>query len=335
MHANLRTGASGLNNLILVWGDMAGGNASGIAQAAIPIALTAMTGGAAAPLAAGLSGALGAAVPTWLAGAGIGALTGALGSAITGQDPLQGALLGGAGGGIMNSGVFGAAADGARNAGTQAAMSAAPDAVGPVNMNNLPWLQDASMPSTIGEGIAGAASGIGDNISNLPSWAMPVGVGALSLAGAGEEEASAGAPIERKQRSNGAAQPMEREQIQVDPSVYYGAGGNRSFFNQINPPVQYAAKGGHIKQKFRRDVAGNGIGALVQGPGDGTSDDIPAMLSDGEYVIPAAAVSALGNGSNKAGAKKLDKMKKEILSRHYKKGALPKSSGIGSYMGAA
>ncbi len=46
----------------------------------------------------------------------------------------------------------------------------------------------------------------------------------------------------------------------------------------------------------------------VRGPGDGTSDDIDAKLSDGEFVISADVVSHLGNGSNDAGAKKLQEM---------------------------
>lgn len=36
------------------------------------------------------------------------------------------------------------------------------------------------------------------------------------------------------------------------------------------------------------------IGGLITGPGTGTSDSIPAMLSNGEYVINAAAVQRLG-----------------------------------------
>jgi hypothetical protein len=36
------------------------------------------------------------------------------------------------------------------------------------------------------------------------------------------------------------------------------------------------------------------------------------MLADGEYVFDADTVAALGNGSNKAGAKMLDKMRENI-----------------------
>ena len=50
----------------------------------------------------------------------------------------------------------------------------------------------------------------------------------------------------------------------------------------------------------------------VGGQGDGTSDEVPAMLSNGEFVIPADVVSGLGNGSNEAGAKRLDQFLKTV-----------------------
>jgi hypothetical protein len=56
-------------------------------------------------------------------------------------------------------------------------------------------------------------------------------------------------------------------------------------------------------------------GSRVSGDGDGTSDDIPAMLADGEYVFSADVVSALGNGSTKAGADRLDHMVEQIRAR--------------------
>ena len=46
----------------------------------------------------------------------------------------------------------------------------------------------------------------------------------------------------------------------------------------------------------------------IQGPGTETSDDIPAMLSDGEFVVTAKAVRGVGNGSRREGAKKLYRM---------------------------
>jgi hypothetical protein len=80
-----------------------------------------------------------------------------------------------------------------------------------------------------------------------------------------------------------------------------------------------------------QNLAGGGLAGLnafkaggsprfLKGGGDGMSDDIPAMigkqqkaaLSDGEFVVPADVVSHLGNGSSRAGAKKLYAMMDNI-----------------------
>ena len=58
------------------------------------------------------------------------------------------------------------------------------------------------------------------------------------------------------------------------------------------------AAGGKLRVDFRH-------GDAVTGEGDGQSDDIPAMLADGEFVFPADVVAAIGNGSTKAGSDKL------------------------------
>lgn len=80
-----------------------------------------------------------------------------------------------------------------------------------------------------------------------------------------------------------------------------------------------------------QNYAGGGIshlggysdgGRLLKGPGDGVSDDIPAQigarqparLADGEFVVPARIVSELGNGSTKAGAKRLYAMMDRVQS---------------------
>ena len=59
----------------------------------------------------------------------------------------------------------------------------------------------------------------------------------------------------------------------------------------------------------------------VTGDGDGTSDSIPAMLANGEFVIPADVVASLGNGSNESGASVLDQFMKAI--REHKRDAHP------------
>ena len=43
----------------------------------------------------------------------------------------------------------------------------------------------------------------------------------------------------------------------------------------------------------------------INGPGTATSDSIPAMLSDGEFVMTAKAVRGAGKGNRRAGAKKM------------------------------
>jgi len=53
-------------------------------------------------------------------------------------------------------------------------------------------------------------------------------------------------------------------------------------------------------------------GRYVKGQGTGRSDDIPARLSDGEYVMDAESVALLGDGSGDAGARRLDEMRRNL-----------------------
>jgi hypothetical protein len=81
-------------------------------------------------------------------------------------------------------------------------------------------------------------------------------------------------------------------------------------------PKNYAGGGLNVIEhsgKMRIDFR---TGNAVTGPGDGQSDDIPAMLADGEFVFPADVVAALGNGSTKAGSDKLYEMMHSIRAHH-------------------
>jgi hypothetical protein len=79
---------------------------------------------------------------------------------------------------------------------------------------------------------------------------------------------------------------------------------------------EYDYAGGGITQASLGGYAAGGNPRLLKGPGDGMSDNIPAIigrrqparLADGEFVVPADVVSHLGNGSTDAGAKKLHGM---------------------------
>ena len=65
-----------------------------------------------------------------------------------------------------------------------------------------------------------------------------------------------------------------------------------------------AADGGAIQNFPRRT-------GPIYGPGTETSDDVPAMLSDGEFVMTARAVRGAGNGSREQGMRRMyDMMRK-------------------------
>jgi hypothetical protein len=120
-----------------------------------------------------------------------------------------------------------------------------------------------------------------------------------------------------------------------------GQAWNRGGGQVIYKPVT-AARGGlmGLQQGNLGRYAGGGLGRLVQGPGDGVSDSIPAtidgqrpaLIAQGEYVMPARVVSELGNGSTDAGAARLDAMvaKIEQAGRAAKRGG---DSGAHRFLG--
>ena len=74
-----------------------------------------------------------------------------------------------------------------------------------------------------------------------------------------------------------------------------------SMLGDIPNPMLYRAQGGIADLDMR------GGGESI-GPGTGTSDDVPAMLSDGEFVMTANAVRNLGGGNRMLGAKRMYNM---------------------------
>jgi hypothetical protein len=105
--------------------------------------------------------------------------------------------------------------------------------------------------------------------------------------------------------SNLAARPMGDEDW-----LTYGQRPEKSFFNYVPQPPTGMAHGGSLAAK--RGGRPSRSSFAVSGAGTGRSDDIPAVLSDGEYVIDAETVALLGDGSSKAGAKKLDDLRVKI-----------------------
>lgn len=77
--------------------------------------------------------------------------------------------------------------------------------------------------------------------------------------------------------------------------------------NPFGPPVQ---------------MAEGGLG-MLSGATGGQADEIPASLSDGEYVVPADVVSDLGDGNSNAGGLALTKMIKNVRKHKGRKDKLP------------
>ena len=97
------------------------------------------------------------------------------------------------------------------------------------------------------------------------------------------------------QQPGGVAQPYNVAGLYGVPLIY----GQQ-------PPPGYA-KGGELRPtEFPRKTG------PIDGPGTGTSDSIPAMLSDGEFVFTAKAVRNAGGGSRRKGAARMYKLMKKL-----------------------
>jgi hypothetical protein len=124
--------------------------------------------------------------------------------------------------------------------------------------------------------------------------------------------------------ANAPQQAMQPPQLGLGDYVKFLMNGKRTPQNMAQgtmPPPQ--------------QMAGGGLSKLISGAGGGQDDLIDAKLSPGEYVMDAETVSALGDGSSEAGAKRLDKMRQNL--RTHKRAAPktkipPKAKDIEGYM---
>jgi hypothetical protein len=138
------------------------------------------------------------------------------------------------------------------------------------------------------------------------------GLGIMALTGGFDEEEIAppegfedfmsGSPGERYLEQN------------PDQRIRYGGAYTTSTTPQFNPysytpPPRAAAKGGSMDKEFPRKTG------PINGPGTGTSDDIPAMLSDGEFVFTAKAVRNMGDGSRRKGAQRMYALMRKLEGR--------------------
>lgn len=111
-------------------------------------------------------------------------------------------------------------------------------------------------------------------------------------------------------RRGGLSTAMARPQPTVDDSSYYRYGAPRPSGPPMRPmpPAIQRAMGGGLSYGYQS----GGPRRLVKGPGTGRSDDIPARLSDGEYVMDAETVALLGDGSTDEGARRLDALRQKL-----------------------
>lgn len=137
------------------------------------------------------------------------------------------------------------------------------------------------------------------------------GLGIMALSG-GFEEPSSEVPAGFEDfMAGGGGQRL----IDENPDKY------RLRFGGINPlssyyfnrPTYNAAMGSGPQGVDPNDFPR--MNGPINGPGTGTSDDVPAMLSDGEFVFTAKAVRNMGDGSRRKGAKRMYAMMKKLENR--------------------
>ena len=97
--------------------------------------------------------------------------------------------------------------------------------------------------------------------------------------------------------------PEEREEYKARKDA------DRKEYSEREPVL--AADGGamygHDKMSYDTPITGE-----VNGPGTGTSDSVPARLSDGEFVLTAKSVRGAGGGDRDIGAARLYDMMAEL-----------------------
>jgi len=116
------------------------------------------------------------------------------------------------------------------------------------------------------------------------------------------------------------------EMIKVKPAMREMPGPDADGFFMMPGPDGEMTK---VKPAMRGFKAAGGIadldmrsGGESMGPGTGTSDDVPAMLSDGEFVVTAKAVENLGGGDRMMGAKRMYQMMNNLDPNSQKPGEM-------------
>ena len=285
-----------------------------------------LIGGFASPLASALN--VSPAVASGLIGAGVGGA----GAALTGGNPLMGALTGGAGGFVGSS--LGSMVNG--GSGTAGTTSQQYDIAG----NPIPNVTNGTY-DIAGNPIESTSSAVAANDANAATGNSG---GSTGKSGIGTTALALGAlagvgSLLSKPKAAAYGNTPGPAQVAANTGPYFGSSLNTNVPGRTatNPfsgvPAQtaptgnaYSIYGGPEQSYFSGNSLGNfgfaqggatgrefttgGGRRHVTGPGTGTSDSIPARLSDGEYVLTHREVSAIANGDNDAGARKLDRLRR-------------------------
>jgi hypothetical protein len=132
-----------------------------------------------------------------------------------------------------------------------------------------------------------------------------VGLGVAGLMGGFEEE-EAESPL-------GIANMMTGEQLLAADPARYGINIGpmyTTYSGYGSMPLAQPRRAAHGGEMTRKEFPRKN--GHISGPGTGTSDDIPAMLSDGEFVFTAKAVKSMGDGSRRKGAKRMYALMKRL-----------------------
>lgn len=124
-------------------------------------------------------------------------------------------------------------------------------------------------------------------------------------------------PIFTKQLPNPSMPQRTARTMPAQDWTKYGMRPGQSFFSDV--PQTYLPPLPGVRDEDWDKYA---VGGAVEGHGGGRTDSIPALVSDGEYVVDAETVALLGNGSSKAGAKALDDLR--VMVRKHKGKSLAK-----------
>jgi len=140
----------------------------------------------------------------------------------------------------------------------------------------------------VGAGSQGAGNAYGATATGAGAMQSSLGFSGQALQGYGQ-----GANILSQGYGN-AMQGYNAQNAQT-AGLLQGIGGIAGGIMGMNSPPRLADGGSVIEGEYT-DVTNQAIDPIgdVNGPGTGISDDIPAMLSNGEYVIPTDVVRAKG-----------------------------------------